>query len=66
MMRGLLAILFVMLAVKSADARWYPCSLVRWYVANHSKEDVEAMARKHKVTTAERKAAAACFKRAKK
>ena len=61
-MRVTVALLFVMLAVKSADARWYPCALVRWYVANHSREDVEEMARKYKVTAKERRAALACLK----
>ena len=61
-MRALLALLFVMLAVKSADARWYPCALVRWYVANHSRAEVEEMARKYKVTAKERRAALACLK----
>lgn len=61
-MRILLVIFFAMLAVKSADARWYPCPLVRWYVANHSRAEVEEMARKHKVTAKELKAALACLK----
>lgn len=61
-MRELLAIFFVMLAVKSADARWYPCPLVRWYAANHSRAEIDAMARKYKVTDKERKAALACLK----
>lgn len=61
-MRALLAIFIAMLAVKSADARWYPCWMVRAYVNAHSQAEVDAMARKHKPTKKEREAALACLK----
>lgn len=61
--RALLAAIVLTVTVPSiADARSYPCWLVRWYVNNHSREEVEAMARKHRTTAKERAAALACLK----
>jgi hypothetical protein len=61
-MQVLLAVFIAMLFVKSADARWYPCPLVRWYVANHSQAEIDEMARQYKVTAKEKRAALACLK----
>lgn len=44
------------------EARTYPCWLVRWYVNNHTREEVEEAARKHRATAKERAAAVACLK----
>lgn len=45
-----------------AEARSYPCWLVRWYVNNHTPAEVEAAARKYRVTPKERAEHAACLR----
>lgn len=61
--RALLAAVVLTVTVPSvSEARFYPCWMVRWYVHNHSREEVEAMARKHRATAKERAAAIACLK----
>ena len=58
----LVAIALTVTVPSVAQARSYPCWLIRWYVSNHTREEVEAAANKHKVTAKERAAAATCLK----
>lgn len=66
MIQATAAVVAVALAIiampSSARARSYPCWIVRWYVNNHTKEEIEAAARKHRVTAKERAAHYACLK----
>lgn len=60
-MRAALVLLAVLIATP-AQARSYPCWLVRWYVNNHTRAEVEAKANEHKATAKERAAAVACLR----
>jgi hypothetical protein len=58
----LVAIALTVTASPALADRSYPCWIVRAYVATHTKAQIEAAARKHKVTPQERAAHQACLK----
>lgn len=57
----LLAVALTVIAMP-AQARSYPCWLVRWYATHHTREEIEAIVKKRKVTDGELAEAAKCFK----
>lgn len=61
--RALLAAIALTVTVPShADARSYPCWMVRWYVSTHSRAEVDQMAREYHITAKERAQALACLR----
>ncbi len=57
------AIALTVIVPSIAHARLYPCWMIRAYVATHTRAEVDEMARKHRATPEERRAALACLRK---
>lgn len=58
----ILGLLAVLLLPSAARARTYPCWMIRAYVATHTQDEVDEMARKYNVTPKEREHALRCLR----
>lgn len=59
---AILGLLVGLLLPSAANARTYPCWLIRAYVATHTRAEIDEMARKYNVTPKEREHALRCLK----